>query len=369
MAKLQSTFKNMFLSLSIICLTVALVLAQLNTITTESIAEARAHRLQDAIMVVVPEFDNDPVAESFKMPVEQGDSLLMFPAKKNGKLVGFAVHSFSNNGFSGNIQILVGFDMEGRIVNYSVLHHTETPGLGDKMEEWFRPQEQTTSLIERIFGFEVKTEGRNSSIIGRNLSDGLLFVTNDGGDIDAITASTITARAFLEAVNKAYTAFREGNVDVSPPEVVLDIEGAIQLIFSDFDNAPIAEAFKTSSNDSPMVFPIKQNGELIGYAIHSFSDNGRNGSIHIMVGLDTEGNILDYYILHHRETPEYTEGVETWFKDESNPGNNIIGRNLSQGLLILADDGGNIDGITGSTRTTRALLEAINDAVLEFENH
>jgi electron transport complex protein RnfG len=368
MAKLESTFKNMFLSLSIICLAVALILAQLNVITTESIAEARALRLQDAIMVVVPEFDNDPVAESFKMPVGQGDSLLMFPAKKNGELVGFAVHSFSNNGFSGNIQVLVGFDMEGKIVNYSVLHHAETPGLGDKMEEWFRPQEQTTSLIERIFGFQIETEGRNSSIIGRNLSAGLLFVANDGGDIDAITASTITARAFLEAVNKAYAAFREGNVDVSPPEIVLDIEGAIQSIFSDFDNDPVAEAFKTSSDDLPMVFPVKQNGKPVGYAVHSFSDNGRNGSIHIMVGLDTEGNILDYYILHHRETPEHAEGVEIWFKDESNPANNIIGRNLSQGLLVLADEGGDIDGITGSTRTTRALLEAINSAILEFKN-
>jgi electron transport complex protein RnfG len=208
MAKLQSTFKNMFLSLSIICLTVALVLAKLNAITAEPIAEARAHRLQNAIMVVVPAFDNDTVAEAFKMPIGQGDSLQVYPATKNGELVGFAVNSFSNNGFSGNIQILVGFDMEGKIVNYSVLHHAETPGLGDKMEEWFRPQEQTNrSLIEKIFSFEVKAERRNSSIIGRNLSHGLLSVTNDGGDIDAITASTITARAFLEAVNRAYEVF------------------------------------------------------------------------------------------------------------------------------------------------------------------
>jgi electron transport complex protein RnfG len=216
MAKLQSTFKNMFLSLSLVCLTVALVLAQLNAVTAGPVAEARAQRLQNAIMVVVPAFDNDPVSEAYTMPVGDGDEVTVYPATKDGKTVGFAIHSFSNNGFSGNIQVLVGFDTEGKIVNYSVLHHAETPGLGDKMEEWFRPQEQTNrSLIEKIFGFEVKAEERNSSIIGRNLSQGLLHITNDNGDIDAITASTITARAFLEAVNRAYTAYKDSDVDVT----------------------------------------------------------------------------------------------------------------------------------------------------------
>jgi electron transport complex protein RnfG len=49
------------------------------------------------------------------------------------------------------------------------------------------------------------------NIIGRNLSEGDLKVTKDGGDIDAITASTITSRAFLNAVNNAYRVFK-GNV-------------------------------------------------------------------------------------------------------------------------------------------------------------
>ncbi|MDD3910530.1 MAG: electron transporter RnfG, partial [Proteiniphilum sp.] len=81
MAKLQSTFKNMFLSLSIICLTVAVLLAQVNKMTAKPIAEAKAMKLQNAISEVVPEFDNDPVAEAYLMADGLGDSLIVYPAK------------------------------------------------------------------------------------------------------------------------------------------------------------------------------------------------------------------------------------------------------------------------------------------------
>lgn len=198
MAKLESTFKNMFLSLSLICLTVAILLAQVNKMTAKPIADAQAMKLQSAISVVVPEFDNDPVAESFTMDDGQGDSLLVYPAKKGGEMVGFAINTYSNNGFSGNIQIMVGIDMEHRIVNYSVLQHAETPGLGSKMSEWFRDPERLSR-----------------SVLGRNLSEGELTVTNDGGDVDAITASTITSRAFLEAVNRAYLAYKKSLNNIS----------------------------------------------------------------------------------------------------------------------------------------------------------
>ncbi|WP_076929183.1 RnfABCDGE type electron transport complex subunit G [Proteiniphilum saccharofermentans] len=197
MAKLESTFKNMFLSLSLICLTVAVLLAQVNKMTAKPIADAKAMKLQNAISEVVPEFDNDPTAEAFVMPAGQGDSLLVYPAKKGDEIVGYALNSFSNNGFSGNIQIMVGFDMEHRIVNYSVLQHAETPGLGSKMSEWFRDAAKPSQ-----------------SIIGRDLSKGALAVSNDGGDVDAITASTITSRAFLEAINRAYAAY-SGNMDAT----------------------------------------------------------------------------------------------------------------------------------------------------------
>ena len=184
----------MFLSLLTICLVVAVLLGQVNKLTTGPIAEAKAKKLEDAIKEVVPEFDNNPVEDSYKMPTGAGDSLLIYPALKNNEIVGFAINSNSNNGFSGGIEIMVGFDTQSKVINYAVLSHAETPGLGSKMGDWFKDKDKP-----------------NQSIIGKDLSNGSLNVTNDGGNIDAITASTITSRAFLEAVNKAYAAYTMSN--------------------------------------------------------------------------------------------------------------------------------------------------------------
>lgn len=91
---------------------------------------------------------------------------------------------------------MIGFDMDDKIVNYEILQHAETPGLGSKMGEWFKDM-----------------ESNSKSIIGRDMSLGTLAVTNDGGSVDAITASTITSRAFLNAVNKAYIAYSGSKLD------------------------------------------------------------------------------------------------------------------------------------------------------------
>lgn len=211
MAKLSSTFKNMLLSLLFICLLAAGLLTKVNDMTKEPIADAKALKLEEAIKDVVPDFDNNPVSESYKLATESGDSLLVYPAKRGEEIVGFAVNSYSDNGFSGNIQVMVGFDMESNVINYAVLSHAETPGLGSQMTSWFKPQVHESSLIERIFGFELKKAEVKSSIIGKNPATTQFAVSKDGGDIDAISASTVTSRAFLEAVNKAYVAYTHSN--------------------------------------------------------------------------------------------------------------------------------------------------------------
>ena len=209
MAKLSSSYKNMLLSLLFICLLAAGLLAKMNDMTKAPIADAKALKLEEAIKDVVPEFDNNPVAESYKVATNDGDSLLVYPAKKGDEIVGFAVNSYSDNGFSGNIQVMVGFDTENSIVNYAVLSHAETPGLGSQMVDWFKPQVQEYSLIEKLFGFQVEKVEAKSSIIGKSPKNTQFKVAKDGGDIDAISASTITSRAFLEVVNKAYAAYTQ----------------------------------------------------------------------------------------------------------------------------------------------------------------
>ncbi|MDR1356205.1 MAG: RnfABCDGE type electron transport complex subunit G [Tannerellaceae bacterium] len=190
MEKLKSTLPNMFLSLMITCAASGVILAGANLYTAGPIALSKAAALEKAIKAVTPEFDNNPLEDAYMAVTSDGDSLLIYPATKDGRQVGVAVDSYTKNGFSGEIKVIVGFDTEGTLINYSVLQHSETPGLGSKMEEWFR------------------TEKNNQSVIGRPLSNGNLSVAKDGGDVDAITASTITSRAFLNAINRAYSAYK-----------------------------------------------------------------------------------------------------------------------------------------------------------------
>ena len=192
---MQSNFKNMVLSLGLIAVFAAVTLASVYALTKDPIAASKVARQQNAIRDVLPAFERLDDAE--KVALETGDSLNVYRAYVNDeKFVGAAVESFSRNGYSGDIRLMIGFDVKGNIVNYTVLEQKETPGLGTKIVDWF------------------KTEIRNQNIIGKNPSEKKLTVSKDGGEIDAITAATISSRAFLEAVQKAYNAYAD-NTDAS----------------------------------------------------------------------------------------------------------------------------------------------------------
>lgn len=192
MEKIKSTFITILASLTCFCLIAGTALAVANKLTEDKIAAAKAAALQEAIKKVAPEFDNDPSAEQYRAATADGDSLTIYPAKKGGKLVGAAVETNTKKGFGGEIRIMVGFDADQKIVNYSVLEHNETPGLGSKMEEWFR------------------ADKGKQSVLGRDMKGGALKVSKDGGEVDAITAATISSRAFLDAINRAYAAYAQG---------------------------------------------------------------------------------------------------------------------------------------------------------------
>lgn len=157
----------------------AAALATVYGATKDPIDEAKAQKQKEAIEAVVPVFDNDPIGEMIEYEIN-GGVIKVFPAKKGGQEVGYAIETFTKSGFSGLIRIMVGVDTEGNIHGYSVLEHKETPGLGSKMQEWF-------------------TE--SSDIRGLNPQKDNLTVSKDGGDVDAITAATISSRAFLDAIN------------------------------------------------------------------------------------------------------------------------------------------------------------------------
>lgn len=183
MAQKESTLINMVLTLFVITAISALALGYINEITIAPKEKARQDKKKAAISLVVPEFDNDPLAEMYKAaPEGSEDSIEIYPAKKDGKIVGYAVSSFSNKGFGGLVKLMVGMYPDGKIYDVSVLEQKETPGLGTKMTEpKFKGQ------------FKEKDPATFS-----------LSVKKDGGDVEAITASTISSRAFCEAAKMAY---------------------------------------------------------------------------------------------------------------------------------------------------------------------
>lgn len=194
MAKLQSSLKNMVLCLFIISAVMSAVLALVYQATLEPIKMAESKKVNDAITKVVPGFDNDPAADMYLLPIEgETDSLIVYPAKKGGELVGTAVSSYTNRGFSGNFTVMVGFLPDGSIYNTSVMVHKETPGLGSKMGD---------AKFHDQFN-------------GKKPEEFTLAVKKDGGEVDAIAAATISSRAYCDAIIRAYKAYTNNGTDIT----------------------------------------------------------------------------------------------------------------------------------------------------------
>mgnify|MGYP001194194286 FL=1 len=184
----ESNFKNMFLCLLIICFGGSALLGGVYLMTYRPIADAQTAKVNQALAGVLPEFDNVPADEAYRVQVD-GRSVTVYPAKKSGIFAGAAVEAVTTKGFGGPITLMVGFKADGTIYNTAVISHSETPGLGDKMD----PKKSDFSLQFK----------------DKNPETFKLAVKKDGGQVDAITAATISSRAFCDAVSLAYTAFRQ----------------------------------------------------------------------------------------------------------------------------------------------------------------
>lgn len=222
--KLESNFRNMVLVLTIISLVAAGVLGSVYEVTKEPIAKAKAEKQQNAIKQVLGNFD--------RLEEEVVDGITLYKGYADDELVGAAVEA-SENGFSGEVKIMVGFDKQGNILDYAVLQQAETPGLGTKMVDWF------------------KADKPKQNIKGRNPGEKELIVSKDGGDVDAITAATISSRAFLRAVNKAYAAYSGGDVSA--------VSGATNVNPQTPENAP-CDSLQTMPADSVSVITDSING-------------------------------------------------------------------------------------------------------------
>lgn len=174
MKKVPNTLFNMVMTLLVITAVAAFLLAEVNAFTREPIEKAQKQKEEMALKEVSPAFDR-------AIEAKFGD-LNGYYLVKGNDTVGYALKTFTQKGFSGLIEIMVGIDKNLNIVNTKVLFHKETPGLGDKM------------VLPKF----------KDQFIGKNPDNFKFAVKKDGGDVDAITASTITSRAYCDALLRAY---------------------------------------------------------------------------------------------------------------------------------------------------------------------
>lgn len=192
MAKIKSSLTNMVVVLVGFSLVIAALLAYVNHLTEGPIARKAENTLANGIKAVMGTSSlTVTTTDTIRENIDNKEAVFIVHSTtdKAGHAIGAAVES-TTLGFGGDLKVLVGFNPEGNILGYTVLQHAETPGLGAKAQTWFQ-------------------KNGKGNIIGMNPAQEKLAVSKDGGKVDAITASTITSRAFLKAVTQAYAAYME----------------------------------------------------------------------------------------------------------------------------------------------------------------
>lgn len=173
----------------VVTLVSAILLTYVYNLTKQPIKEAQNRIIAESInSVITTEFDNNPFAE--KIIVKSGrERYALYPARKDGYVTSIVMKSFSNKGFGGRMDVIVGFMLDGTISGYRVINHKETPGLGSKVND--------NSFSKNIIGHSPSLKSFN--------------VKQDGGDVDAITGATISSRALIDAIQKAYRGYVKFN--------------------------------------------------------------------------------------------------------------------------------------------------------------
>ena len=180
---MKSTLFNMVAVLFTITLIASAGVGAVNMITEEPIAEAKQAATTAALANVLPAFDDNSVSEQ----EIDGLPIKVYTATSGEAVVGYAVETLTKSGFGGSIRLMVGFLPDGNIYNVNVLEQAETPGLGSKMCD------EGNALI--------------SSIKDKNAFTLEFKVKKDGGELDALTAATISSRAYYDAVARAKEAY------------------------------------------------------------------------------------------------------------------------------------------------------------------
>ncbi len=186
---MKSTLLNMTAVLFAVTLVASAGVGAVHLITEEPIARARAAAEVEALERVLPPFEH---TVSQELVIGDLPVTVYTATDGEGRIAGYAVKSETRRGFGGVIRMMTGFGPDGRVLNVNVLEQTETPGLGTAMAE------EDNVLLRCV-------QGRRPAEM--QLVDGAVAVRKDGGDVDALTAATISSRAWCDALNRAWRAY------------------------------------------------------------------------------------------------------------------------------------------------------------------
>ena len=373
MKKLPSTLPNMILSLGIICLIIAGILALVNVATKDTIAQAETKAKVEAIKEIVPAFDNNPYEERDTVTLEnEPRPITVYPATQGGQPVGYAIETYTDAGFAGHIDIMVGFDMQNQIVGFKVLKHEETPGLGAKIQEWFTSPAPNADLIRDVRGLDMSQASP-------------LKVSKDGGKVDAITAATISSRAFIDAIERAYRVYQsvigEGGSTAQPAvsNCELPEREVIDSLFNTLLPAyRLVDKEKTGTADDGTPWLTQSYGtndmsKTAGLLVVTTSGDDYEGRcLPMLVCFDNSGTLTAFAIADAEATGKLIS-ISKEFGGNQDPATvkpskkSLIGKKVTPSSLKLRKDGGSIDAVSGSTVSSRAILQGIARAQRIFK--
>lgn len=204
-----ATLNAMALGAFAIC--AALILGITYSATKQKIAESQRIAEEKALLEVLGDvaFDNDLLSDLVLLNNDQMSLLNLRSNQEhfarvvrlNGEIQGFILPAIAPDGYSGQINLILGVDTSSQIMGVRVVEHKETPGLGDKVD---------VKKSDWILGFK--------SLSLSNPESDNWAVKKDGGVFDAFTGATITPRAVVKMIKQT--------LELSETDMQLLIEGA-----------------------------------------------------------------------------------------------------------------------------------------------
>lgn len=211
MSMKDGTLKHAFI-LGAFCLGFGVMLAITDQVTAKDIAARALEDKVNSLSQVIPAsiHDNNPVNDSIAMQNAHGKEITVYRAIKDGKVTGVA-YEIHGSGYAGEMKLMLGVDMEGKVLGVRVLAHKETPGLGDKMEV------KKGNWILRFDGLSLGNPPIEK-----------WKVKKDGGQFDQFTGATITPRGIVDAIRRGLQLFDANKakmMDMNAPKAEVKKEG------------------------------------------------------------------------------------------------------------------------------------------------